>query len=392
LGGGDIPDEHDARLILLGPDYPHVKGQNDSPARQEARTILDTRGSNPRSYKNSLVFLAGDATRLQDLQSAVRQFLAWKSIWEERIKLNLDPFQSDQADTKRKNAEETVKVRIPEAYQWLLVPSQSEPRGEPEWTEIRLQGADSLSQRASKKLRNEEMLLVQMGGVRLRLELDKIPLWRGEDVPIRQLVEDFATYLYLPRLRDPDVLVAAIREGVAQAQWQTETFAYAQSKNAEGRYLGLTGGRSSSIQAEGGTLLVKPDVAAEQLRKDMEAKAREAGAQHGGTSRPEVPGGFGGTTSTDGTSTAAGTPPVAAPPTYRRFHGSVQIDALRVGRDAGRVADEVIQHLTKLVGADVQVTIEIQAHFQDGAPDKTMMDVKENCRALNFDGFGFEEE
>ncbi len=59
---------------------------------------------------------------------------------------------------------------------------------------------------------------------------------------------------------------------------------------------------------------------------------------------------------------------------------------------AGRIADEVIQHLTKLVGADVRVTLEIQAQLQDGASDKTIRDVTENCRTLRFDTFGFEEE
>jgi hypothetical protein len=62
----------------------------------------------------------------------------------------------------------------------MLVPSQPDPKGSLEWTEIRLQGSDSLALRASKKLKGEEMLLVQMGGVRLRLELDRIPLWRGK--------------------------------------------------------------------------------------------------------------------------------------------------------------------------------------------------------------------
>jgi hypothetical protein len=70
-----------------------------------------------------------------------------------------------------------------------------------EWNETRLQGSDSLALRASKKLRGKEMLLAQMGGVRLRLELDRVPLWRGDDVPVKQLVEDFAAYLCLPRLR-----------------------------------------------------------------------------------------------------------------------------------------------------------------------------------------------
>ncbi len=79
-------------------------------------------------------------------------------------------------------------------------------------------------------------------------------------------------------------------------------------------------------------------------------------------------------------------------PVYRRFHGSVKLDSLRVGRDSGRIADEVIQHLVKLIGADVHVTLEIQARLQDGVSEKTIRDVTENCRTLRFDTFGFEEE
>jgi hypothetical protein len=34
----------------------------------------------------------------------------------------------------------------------------------------------------------------------------------------------------------------------------------------------------------------------------------------------------------------------------RRFHGSVELDAMRLGRDAGRIADEVISHLEGWLG------------------------------------------
>ena len=88
--------------MILGPEHPHAKSQADSAARKEAQTILDNRGNSPRNYKNTLVFLAADATRLKELQAAVRQCLAWKSIWDEREQLNLDPFQAKQAEAKRK--------------------------------------------------------------------------------------------------------------------------------------------------------------------------------------------------------------------------------------------------------------------------------------------------
>jgi hypothetical protein len=52
----------------------------------------------------------------------------------------------------------------------------------------------------------------------------------------------------------------------------------------------------------------------------------------------------------------------------KRFHGSVSLDPARVGRDAGRIADEVISHLVGLVGSDVRVTLEIEANVEAGVP------------------------
>lgn len=67
-----------------------------------------------------------------------------------------------------------------------------------------------------------------------------MPLWRGDHVSVRQLIEDFGRYHYLPRLRDPEVLLAAIRAGVNSVSWETEAFAYAEGYDeAAGRYRGL---------------------------------------------------------------------------------------------------------------------------------------------------------
>jgi 4-diphosphocytidyl-2C-methyl-D-erythritol kinase len=70
----------------------------------------------------------------------------------------------------------------------------------------------------------------------------------------------------------------------------------------------------------------------------------------------------------------------------------VTLDATRVGRDAGRIADEVIAHLAGQVGADVKVTLEIEALLPDGASEQIVRTVTENSRTLKFDHTGFERE
>ncbi len=83
------------------------------------------------------------------------------------------------------------------------------------WQAIRLSGGDALAERASKRLRSEELMVSSFGSTILRKHLDDVPLWRGDHVPVRQLIDDFARYLYLPRLAGPEVLLQAIRDGVA---------------------------------------------------------------------------------------------------------------------------------------------------------------------------------
>ena len=68
------------------------------------------------------------------------------------------------------------------------------------------------------------------------------------------------------------------------------------------------------------------------------------------------------------------------------------LDATRVGRDAGRIADEVISHLAGLIGSRVTVTLEINAEIPTGAPDNVVRTVTENSRTLKFTTHGFEEE
>ncbi|MCL4855041.1 MAG: hypothetical protein KJZ78_27075, partial [Bryobacteraceae bacterium] len=387
------PDEKEARLVILGPDYPHTAKDAGSAARREAAQILECRGSSPRNYKNTIVFLAPDATRLRELRDAVRQYLAWDSIWTDRVTLNLDQFQTRQAETKQKNADETVDARIPETFQWVIAPGQSDPKGEIEWTEIRLQGQDHLAVRASKKLKNEELLMVQLGDVRLRHELDRVPLWRGDNVSVKQLTEDVAKYLYLPRLKSEDVLIEAIREGVARLTWQSETFAYAEGWDEQKkRYLGLRAGQSIRVLTDAASLVVKPEVAQAQLEADeQKSQQQDGGGKKNGN-------GGGGVTvvkkegDEDGGNGGGGGTTVVEPPRLCRFHASAKLDAMRLGRDASTIAEEIVQHLTSNIGAEVEVTLEIQAHIPEGASPELVRTITENCRTLKFADHGFEEE
>jgi len=378
----EVPDDLDARLVVLGTWAPYAKGDSASPALAAAQEILASRGNAPRLYRNTLVFLAADRTRLQDLEDAVRYYLAWDSILAEKEVLNLDPQQVRQAQSQKGQEDQTVEVRIPETYQWLLVATQADPAGELAWQAIRLQGSDPLAVRASKRLRQDELLVVTLAGTRLRMEMDRVPLWRGDHVEVRQLVEDFARYVYLPRLKNPAVLTRAVCDGVGLLTWESESFAYADSFDATaGRYRGLRAPVNLSLpDNDFPGLLVRPEVARRQLHaEDQENVAPK---------KPTVK-----TAENTGKSPTGGRetePPRCT--VLRRFHGNVKLDPLRAGAEAGRIAEEVLAHLTGLSASEVEVTLEIQATRSEGFPEQVVRTVSENCRTLRFSGFSFESE
>jgi hypothetical protein len=332
------------------------------------------------------VFLAVDRTKLQDLDEAARKFIAWESVLAEKDVLDLGRAQINQAETQRKGADDTVVARLPEAYQWLLVPVQNNPQAEVQWQATKLTGTEGLAARASKKLKGDELLMTVFGPTRLRMELDRVPLWRGNHVAVGQLFEDFAKYAYLPRLKSSRVLVDAMQSGVALLTWTQDSFAYADSyDSAADRYRGLVYGRMVSVPTDGHAgILVHPDAAMKQIQAETPVVEAAAGPSYAVANGFELVG----PEAVRGGGVEA-TKPKRLP---TRFHGSVELDPARVGRDAGRIADEVLSHLAGLVGSSVRVTLEIEALVPAGASDEIVRVVTENARTLKFGSQGFEND
>src|ERR1035438_8224112 len=117
--------------------------------------------------------------------------------------------------------------------------------------------------------KNDGLLITSMAGAVLRFEIDQVPLWRGNHVGVKQLVDDFAKYLYLPRVKNAQVILDAIQDGVGRLTWSQDTFAYADFYDAAAdRYRGLEAGRRPTVQLNATSVVVKPDVAMAQIEKD----------------------------------------------------------------------------------------------------------------------------
>ena len=78
--------------------------------------------------------------------------------------------------------------------------------------------------------------------------------------------------------------------------------------------------------------------------------------------------------------------------TNTHFYGSVHIDAKKLGSTAGQISQEVLQHINRLPGVEVAVTLDIQVKIPDGMPEDVARTIRENCKTLKFESIEFGDE
>lgn len=372
----DVPDEAGGvRAVVLGVAHPHT-GRDLSDAMTEAKDILMQRGSTPRVYRNMLVFLAAEGRQLDSLKEAMRSSLAWAGIGKDAASGRLDLKTSDINLAKEKAAEaaETVKTRLKEAWCYLLYPHQETAQADIEWNSAKVPAQDGLLARASKKLVSDEGLLPELGPARLDRELQKY-IWNGKDhLLLKDLWEYLNRYNYLPRLKNRDVLSKAIQTAISGMI--PGPFAYAERwDEAEGAYAGLAISQSGKISVviDGESVIVKPSVAEAHMPKPTGEAPTEvdglgdddAGDQDGGEGEP-IP----------------DKPDSEKLPT--RFIGTVILSSDRPARDMHQVVEGIIEQLTIIPGATVELKLEIDADVPGGIDKSKSRTLLENASTLGF--------
>ncbi len=377
---GDVPDEDVARLVILGPEHSHDPKIEEGAATAFAAKILAERGGGARRCRNMLVFLAADRAGLDDLRLAVRQWLAWTSVERDRDTLGLDAFQIRQVEAKVTETDETVNLRLAGTYQWVLNPTQpvDDPTGPVRWDVVKVAGSDPLAERVSKKLVTEESLIPAYSGTRLRLDIDRVPLWRGDHVVVNQLWDDYCQYLYLPRLVRREVLERAIGDGTSSMSWTSDTFAYADTHDGQ-RYGGLVAASQLAAVAPSG-FIVKPEVAQVQLAAEHDG-GKSGGPAATDTGREDETRGL------DESGVKSGDEASSLP---TRYYGRIALDSIRWTRQVADIAEAIVNQIAKSPKAKLRITIEIEADSETGFADGVQRTVTENAAVLKFDTSEFE--
>lgn len=378
---GDVPDTDEARLVIVHPRVTHSRKNGSSGAMEFARSATESRGTAHRTYRNMLVFLAADEDRMAELDTAVRDYLAWLEVLAQADDLDLTQNQKNQATERRRQADETAQARLLGAYQWALVPEAPEPGAPFTIATTKVEGqAQSLAERVSRKLGADGALATQQAAVGIRLWLNRLPkLWEQGHVSVGELWRQYATYPYMARLRDRTVLTRGVVD--QPLLWEQEGFAIALGWDGE-RYEGLTLPTDGPItnQITDSTLLVKPGIAIDQRRREKPAEVDE----NGDTTTTPTPGSAPGPGGDDTT-----TPP--AKPKIDYFFGTKTLEQTQYALDFKKVVDEVLQHLASVPGVDLTVRVEISARAPEGFDETRVRIVSENSSALRFEQSGFEE-
>ncbi len=371
-----IPDMDEARLVILHPKLTHKRGDGESNAMAFAKSATEHRGAANRTYRNMLVYLAGDGDRIDELERSVREYLAWSEILDKGDELDLTTSQRNQATERRTKAGGTADTRLLGAYQWALVPT-----GQPiELQATKVEGqVASLAERVSRRLGNDGELTVQHAAAAIRHQLDTTAakLWADGQMTVGALWRLYAEYPYMPRLRDRAVLDAGLTG--PQLLWEQEGFALADGYDeTTGKYRGLVVPTDDvTVAVTDATLIVRPERA--KAQRATELPADDAHAESGPGSAPD-----------SGSEHDQGPQP-PQPLSRTRFFGSKRLQADRYASDFKKLADEILGPLGATPGVTLNVTIEIEATTPSGFDDAKARTVSENAATLNFEQSGFEE-
>lgn len=391
----EIDDTRALGLVILPPTLAHAargakappSGATPSEDTPAQRAILDTlqrRGPSQRKYRNALVFVAADRDGLETCRELARSYLAWKSIVADKaLEANMTGAQREHAKSRCEQLCQTLQQRIRSTWSHVFYPvaASDGETGVGVARGFALELASVVNRAPGKpiaplvydKLRDQEIIVEQLGPDTLLASLREV--WH-EDKPhieVATLIDYFASFVYLPRLRDETTLIQAIEKLVGKLDgpvgfakgFDPQTGAYREPVRVASSL--------GSDVAQG--LLVwrsaLPEPAAPAAAAPASAAA-DLGAAAGDRPRPADPG--------------------RKKP--RRFFASIPLDPRQPGLQVAKIAENILVELGRPHDANLQLTLEIHANAPDGYPPDVVEVVHANLRDLRMEKaqFNFEEQ
>jgi len=236
-------------------------------------------------------------------------------------------------------------------------------------------GAKPIPEAVWENTSSDGLVLDLLGPTNLAKEIE--PLWPRDrqHILLDEIRDWFASYVYMPRLRDDATLGSTFEQLFADL---AAPYAYATGFNDEtGRYEGV-GSSARLIGDLGSGLLVRREAI---KPVEPEPFAGDASGEAATDATPSEQ-------SEDKLESVA---PKRLP---KRFFASVDIDPDRAGLEVARIMDGLLVELTRTGGSSLRLTLELEGTASELGYSEDVVDtVKANARDLKLDDktFGFEE-
>ena len=386
-----IDDRRTVALVILPPAAAHDPGAGaTSQAAEVAGETIERRGSGQRRYRNSLIFVAADVSNVEAARENARRERAWRSILDDAdLGQNLTLAQANDAEAQARRSRDALRQSVRGAWVHVLHPGPSDGAGTGEGAGgrgyvigstriVNRGGGKSVPEAVWDKVSADGTVFGEIGPANLMQSL--APIWPSDcpHLSINDIHDWFASYVYLPRLRDEATLDGALQRLVENL---ADPFAYASGFDEEsGAYEGVMDGRALLPGHFKSGLLVRRE-AIPEARPDAEP-SRPGGE---GSSVPD----FSAPESEDRREAPA------SAPRPKRFFASLEIDPERAGLEVARIMDGLLVELTRVPESRLRLHLEIEGVAGDGGyPGDVVDTVQANARDLGLDenSLGFEEK
>lgn len=369
----DVPDEPRTRLVVLKPNQVWKEGREISPAERISQEILDNRGSFPRKYRNMLLFLAPSDRDRDAVLSGAKEYLAWTSIKNEKLDLNLDQIQILEVEEKIRELEATLDNRIQTYYKVEMNPyvDLDEDQRQVQWDPEKVHGVmKSIAQHTGETALDYDWVSVELAPVILQKTLKDF-IWKDRtSISVKDLWDFFAAYLYVDRVKDFDVLKHCIMNGV-----QDKNFFGVASSESDGYFENLK--YAQPIRELYMTdLIVESETAKDQLIADAKTPPVQPVV-------PETP-------PKTGTGQEELPKSVEERP-HRFFMKQTRFDRSRITRQLGDIISEILGQLDGIPDEDIHITFSIDAYSKDGFSNGEQRGLMENCASLGIDDCGLDK-
>ena len=330
-----------------------------------------------RTFRNTLLFITARRDDIRDLKNLVRNYLAWNSIMNgDELHSALGNLEGDRLDQTKGNlesAENTATDTLFKAYRWAIAPIQADPRKNVyDFSIAETKPEDGkIVQRLRNKFIDDDAIVTNIAPEIFAAKLQQY-VWSSDayqdHIEIDRLWELMAQNVYMPRLKDRDVLATCISDGIIAG-----TFGYARAyENSDYRDFRFEE-QIDGLRIPKGTtaVLINPEFA--KLLKEEKEKQKKAEGSKPDSERDKKP-----DTDQDGVIVE---PPKPKGPTHVVVTKTLQLE-LPFAEDIDIIQDEIARTL-QADGGIVKIEITVIANKSDGFSENTTRAVKSNSDHLN---------